>query len=218
MRLRIRRRVIARRRLLPRRVRHHPLVRAAVVLAVIGLAWSVVQRTAATALDARDQWGRSQTVVVARERIVIGDTIDGAAVATESWPAAMVPEGAVTQSPVGQTVIATIEPGEAVNGARLAPDGLRGVAALVPSGRRALAIPVGPTVVDLSVGDQVDLIAGFDAASASGGRAPAFTVAERAVVVAVDERRVTVAVDADDATRVAFAIVAGTVVPALRTT
>jgi Flp pilus assembly protein CpaB len=188
------------------------------VLALIGLAWSIVQRTAGTALDARDQWGRSRTVVVARQRIVMGSTIDGSAVAAASWPAAMVPEGAVTESPIGQTALATIEPGEAVNRARLAPVGLSGVAALVPPGWRALAIPVGPTVVDLSVGDQVDLIAGFDTASASGGRAPAFTVAERAVVVAVDERRVTVAVDADDAPRVAFAIVAGTVVPALRTT
>jgi hypothetical protein len=66
------------------------------------------------------------------------------------------------------------------------------------------------------VGDRVDLIAGFDVASAGADRAPAFTVAENAIVVAVDDRRVTVAVRDVDATRVAFAIVAGTVVPALR--
>jgi Flp pilus assembly protein CpaB len=72
--------------------------------------------------------------------------------------------------------------------------------------------------VALTVGDRVDLIAGFDAASASADQAPAFAVAENAIVVAVDEQRVTVAVREEDATRVAFAIVAGTVVPALRAT
>ena len=215
--MRIRRRVIARRRLLPRRVRHHPLVRVAALIAVVGLAGSIIQRTAATAVDARRQWGQERTVIVARARIAMGDLIDADAVTTQSWPAALVPDGAISDTPVGRTAIATIEPGEAVIGARLAPDGLRGVAALVPPGWRALAIPVGPTVVTLSVGDHVDLIAGFDAASANAGQAPAFTVAEDAVVVGVDEQRITVAVDEDDATHVAFAIVAGTVVPALRT-
>jgi hypothetical protein len=71
-------------------------------------------------------------------------------------------------------------------------------------------------VVTLSVGDHVDLIAGFDVANASTDQAPAFTVARDAVVVAVDDQRVTVAVPGTDVERVAFAIVAGTVVPALR--
>jgi len=216
--MRIRRRVIARRRLLPRRVRHHPLVRAAALITVAMLAVSIAQRTAATAVEARRQWGQERTVIVARDRIVLGNVIDADAVTTERWPAALVPAGALADSPVGRTAIATIEPGEAVIAARVAPEGLRGVAALVPSGWRALAIPVGPTVVALSVGDHVDLIAGFDVASTNAGRAPAFNVAEDAVVVAVDEQRITVAVPEGDATRVAFAIVAGTVVAALRTT
>ena len=156
--------------------------------------------------------------MVARHRILIGDTVEAEAITTQSWPVALVPAGAVETSPVGRTAAATIEKGEAVIGSRLAPDGLRGVAALVPPGWRALAVPVGPTVVALSVGDHVDLIAGFDVANATGGQAPAFTVADSAVVVAVDAERVTVAVREPDAERVAFAIVAGTVVPALRTT
>jgi Flp pilus assembly protein CpaB len=122
----------------------------------------------------------------------------------------------VSDSPVGRTAVATIEPGEALVSARLAPDGLRGVAALVPPEWRALAIPIGPTVVALSVGDHVDLIAGFDVGNVNAGQAPAFVVASDAIVVAVDEQRATVAVRERDAARVAFAIVAGTVVPALR--
>jgi hypothetical protein len=82
----------------------------------------------------------------------------------------------------------------------------------------AIAIPVGSAVVALQVGDRVDLIAGFDAASAEGGQSPALTVARDALVVDVDEERVTVAVREADAARVAFAVIAGTVVPALRST
>jgi Flp pilus assembly protein CpaB len=214
--MRMRRRVIARRRLLPRRIRHHPLVRigGAVIIALVAL--SIVQRAAATAIDARRQWGEQRTVAVARHRIVIGDVIEPGAITTQSWPNGVVPVGAVEGSPVGRTVVATIEPGEAVLAARLAPAGLRGVAALVPPGWRALAIPVGPSVIALSAGDHVDLIAGFDVSSASADQAPAFTVADDALVVAVDEQRVTVAVRSADAEAVAFAIVAGTVVPALR--
>ena len=216
--MRIRRRVIARRRLIPRRVRHHPLVRAGAVIVLVLFAATVIQRTAASAMDARRRWGQERTVVVARHRITMGDVIEADAITTESWPAALVPVGAMEASPVGRTVVATIEPGEAVIVSRLAPGGLSGIAALVPPGWRALAIPVGPAVVAVTVGDRVDLIAGFDAASASADQAPAFTVAENAIVVAVDDQRVTVAVRAGDAARVAFAIVAGTVVPALRAT
>jgi Flp pilus assembly protein CpaB len=216
--MRIRRRVIARRRFLPRRVRHHPLVRLTAVVVLVLLAASIIQRTAASAVEARRRWGHDRTVVVARHRIAMGDVVEADAIVTQSWPAGLVPAGAVEGSPVGRTAVATIEPGEAVIVARLAPEGLGGVAALVPSGWRAMAIPVGPTVVALTVGDHVDLIAGFDVASANADEAPAFTVAENATVVAVDDRRVTVAVHESDATRVAFAIVAGTVVPALRAT
>jgi len=214
--MRIRRRVIVRRRLLPRRVRHHPLVRAGAVIVLVLLATSVIQRTAASAMDVRRRWGQEHTVFVARHRIAMGDVIEPDAITKESWPAALVPARAIETSPVGRTVVAAIEPGEAVLLARLAPEGLSGLAALVPSGWRALAVPVGPAVVALAVGDRVDLIAGFDAASASTDQAPAFTVAEDAIVVAVDDQRITVAVREDDAARVAFAIVAGTVVPALR--
>jgi Flp pilus assembly protein CpaB len=216
--MRIRRRVIARRRFVPRRVRHHPLVRISAFILIALIAVSIFQRAAATAMDARRQWGHERTVFVARHRIAIGEVVDAAAVETVSWPAGVVPDGAVDAAPLGRTVVAAIEPGEAVLDARLAPRGLRGVAALVPPGSRALAIPVGPAVVALSVGDHVDLIAGFDVSAASADQAPAFTVAHDAVVVAVDEQRVTVAVRTADAEAVAFAIVAGTVVPALRAT
>jgi len=209
---------MVRRRWLPRRVRRHPLTRLGAATVGVFVLVALVQHIAAPALVAQRRWGVTRTVVVARHRLEVGDVIDGGDVETEAWPVAVVAPGAVEVEPIGQTVIAAMEPGEAVLSTRLAPDGLHGVAALLPPGWRAVAIPVGPTVVSLSVGDRVDLIAGFDAASATDNQAPAFVVARDALVVAVDEQRVTVAVRDDDAARVAFAVIAGTIVPALRAT
>jgi Flp pilus assembly protein CpaB len=211
--MRARRRIIVRRRLLPRRLRHHPVARGLVALVVIVVAASFLQRVTARAGDAQRRWGATHTVFVARHRIAIGSAIDADAVERHSWPLAVIPSGAVDTDPVGRTVVATIEAGEAILTERLAPDGLAGVAALVPSGWRALAI-----LVALTVGDHVDLIAGFDVDRTNGNQSPSFVVARDAVVVSTDEQRVTVAVRADDVERVAFAVVAGTVVPALRST
>lgn len=218
MRFRIRRRVMVRRRWLPRRVRRHPLVRVGATALALLLMGTVLQHVAAPALAAQRRWGATRSVVVARHRLAIGDVVDAGAITTESWPVAVVPDGAIDVAPIDQTVIATIEPGEALNSDRLAPGGRHGVAALLPPGWKALAVPVGPTVVTLAVGDRVDLIAGFDSATATDGQAPAFVAARDALVVAVDEQRVTVAVRDEDAPRVAFAVVAGTIVPALRAT
>jgi Flp pilus assembly protein CpaB len=168
--------------------------------------------------SARQQWGTDRGVLVARRRLAIGDTIDAAAIERRSWPEAVVPDSAVRDDVdvVGRTVVAAIEPGEALTTGRLAPDGLHGVAALVPLGWRALALPVGPATVPLSVGDRVDLVAAVDPTARSSSNSPAFTVAERAWVVAIDERSITVAVPARDAPAVAFAITTGAVVPVLR--
>ena len=214
--MRTRRRLVVRRRLLPRRLRYHPATRWITGGIVVVVAFAVTEHRASTAAQARQRWGDTRTVAVARHRIVIGSTIDPASIETQSWPAALVPEGALESAPDGRVAIATIEAGEAVLRARVAPDGLEGIAALVPDGWRALAVPVAPTVIALRVGDRVDLIAGFDVTGTTADRSPSLTVARDAIVVAVDEKRVTVAVSGDDAERVAFAIVAGTVVPALR--
>jgi len=216
--MRLRRRVIARRRLLPRRIRHHPAVRVTLVTVAVVLALSTGHRLVQHTFDERHQWGDTRTVIIARHRIEVGAIVSADDVDTARWPLAVIPTGAFTESPAGRTAIATIESGEAILSARVAPDGLDGVAALVPAGWRAIAIPTGPAVVSLAVGDHVDLIAGFDAQSASNDESPTIAVARDALVVAVDEQRVTVAVRDSDASRVAFAVVAGTVVPALRAT
>lgn len=216
--MRVRRRVVVRRRLIPRRIRHHPLTRIATVTGIAAIGLLFARHTVDGTLDARRRWGEQRTVVVATQRIEIGDVVAEGTFSVESWPAGVIPSSALDVAPVGRTALAAIEPGEAIVSTRVAPEGLRGVAALVPVGYRALAVPVGPSVIALRVGDRVDLIAGFDVASSSGGGAPALTVARDALVVAVDEDRVTVAVRESEASHLAFAIVAGTIVPALRST
>jgi len=214
--MRTRRRFNVRRRLLPPRLRYHPMARWLAFAVLLALAVTVVHRTTASAADEHQQWGATRSVAVARNRIAMGTTIDAGDVEQRRWPVALVPDGAVDGTPAGRTAIATVEAGEAVLASRLAPEGEHGMAALVPDGWRALAVPVAPTVLALGVGDHVDLIAGFDVGDASTDRSPSLVVARDAIVVAVDEQRVTVAVPDDDAERVAFAIVAGTVGPALR--
>ena len=217
--MRTRRRFFVRRRLLVRRLRYHRATRwvAAGMTVTIGI--TLVHHTAAAAALERHRWGATRTVIVARQRIAMGTAITADAVEAQTWPVALVPAGALDTMPIGRTAIASIEQGEAVLAARVAPVGLHGLAALVPAGWRAIAIPVAPTVIALNVGNHVDLVAGFDRTGSSGepgGYSPSLTVARDAIVVGVDEQRVTVAVPGTDAERVALAVISGTVMPALR--
>jgi Flp pilus assembly protein CpaB len=207
-----------RRRLVPRWIRRH---RGLYWLAAIALA-AVTANAITSALNraeaARAGWGETRSVVVAQRRLDVGVVVRNGDVTIASWPAALVPRGAAADAgdAVGRTVVEVIEPDEPMLVGRLAPDGLRGVAALVPSGWRALALPVGPAALPLSVGDRVDLVAAVGGTDPAASQSPSFVLADNALVVAVDERSVTVAVRADDAPRVALGIVTGSVVPALR--
>ena len=214
--MRTRRRLIVRHRPLIRRLRYHRATRwiAAALAVTVGL--GLAHRMTAAAAAERHRWGETRRVVVARQRIAMGTTITADAVELQTWPLALVPDGTLDALPVGRTAVAAIEHGEAVVGVRVAPSGLHGLAALVPSGWRAIAIPVAPTVVALTVGDHVDLVAGFDRGGAPSEGSASLTIARDAIVVGVDEQRVTVAVPGDDAERVALAVIAGTVMPALR--
>jgi len=189
---------------------------AAIALAVVTA--NTVTSALHRAETARDAWGEARSVVVARHRLDVGDIVRTGDVTVERWPAAMTPRGAFGDAAdaTGRTVVEVVEPGEAVLAGRLAPDGLRGVAALIPPGWRALALPVGPAALPLSVGDRVDLVAAVDGTDANVSRAPSFVLADNALVVALDDQSVTVAVRADDAPRVALGIVTGSIVLALR--
>lgn len=92
---------------------------------------------------------------------------------------------------------------------REAPDGRSGVAALVPAGHRAIALPVTVAPLPVMVGDHVDVLV----ASADGSRSR--VVARAARVVAAGEEVVTVALPAADATAAADGLAGGVVTLAL---
>jgi Flp pilus assembly protein CpaB len=114
----------------------------------------------------------------------------------------VLPEGPLAEAPVGGTALVPLAPGEPLLAAKLAPDGVSGVAALVPSGARAIGVPVGDAMPALQRGDRVDVLA------------PSVVAAD-AVVLDVGELVITVAVIAADAPRVADALARGPVTLAL---
>jgi Flp pilus assembly protein CpaB len=189
-----------------------------IAIALAAVSANAIASALADAEAARAAWGDRQSVLVARHRLDFGAVIRADDVGVESWPAAVLPSGgaAVADDAVGRMVVEVVEPGEVVLRAHLAPDGLHGVAALVPLGWRALAVPVDPAALPLSVGDRVDLVAAVNGTDENATTAPSFVLSAKALVVAVGEQSVTVAVPADDAPRVALAIATGSVVPALR--
>jgi Flp pilus assembly protein CpaB len=125
-----------------------------------------------------------------------------------------IPAGALVGVPVGRTVATPVYAGEVLVEDRLAPAGSRGVAALVPEGWRAVAVPVGAAALPVLVGDRVDVLAVVDE-TVSGRDVPAYVVSSGALVVGVTDQAVTVAVPVDDAPSLAFAMAAGVVTLAL---
>jgi Flp pilus assembly protein CpaB len=108
--------------------------------------------------------------------------------------------------------LADLVPGEVVVRSRLAPDGRRGAAALLPEGQRAIAVPGGAGRPPLRLGDRVDVLATLGDDS---GRT--VVVVTGATVLDVDDQRdlVTIAVPPDDAPSVASAVATATVTLAL---
>lgn len=156
-------------------------------------------------------------VPVAAQPIAAGRVLRAADVSVRRLPAAAVPEGALARSPAGRPTLVPLAAGEVLLSEKLAPDGVQGVAALLPAGMRALAVPVDPAGLALERGHRVDVLATFDVELAGdhGAGAPTFPVATRALVLDAGEESVTIAVSPDETPRVAFAISRGTVTLAL---
>jgi Flp pilus assembly protein CpaB len=183
----------------------------AISLGAGSLAASIVGRAERTRLA----WGATRQVLVARHDLAPGDELHHRDVVLTERPAATVPATALHALPDRARVRAGVLAGEVVVAARVAPTGLRGVAARVPSGMRAVAIPTEPgTAPPLLLGDRVDVLVALPPDSAGAGP-PGFAIATDAVVVAIDEAAVTVAVRRDAAPRIAVALGQGAVTLAL---
>jgi Flp pilus assembly protein CpaB len=200
-----------------RRALVRPVVRrtaALVLAAVTGLTVSSVLRGAE---DARAAWGDSRPVAVATHDLVPGDVVEPGDAQLRDLPEVAIPAVALAEVPAGAVVRQPIAAGEPLVAERLAPDGLAGLAALIPEGQRAVSIPLGPTgAPPLRDGDLVDLLAVLPAMSEIAAAAePAFPIVERARVVDVGNDAVSVAVPTVDAPSVAYAVTNGIVLVAL---
>lgn len=169
-----------------------PLVRLLVALG-LGLATFLTVRSA---LDSSPESGPLAEVAVMARPVRAGLTLGSGDVRTTRLPADAVPDADLDESPVGRTARVDLVPGEVVLAARLGP---RGLAALLPPGARALAVPRAAGTPPLEPGQRVDLLAG-------GG-----VVVAGAAVLAVDDSGTTVAVPEVAAPAVAEAIAAGAV-------
>jgi Flp pilus assembly protein CpaB len=182
-------------------------VAAFLLVALTGITVSsLVGRASAMA----SRWGAPEQVAVAARFLPAGAVVASGEIVLRDVPSGLVPEGALRRPPVGRTLLAPLAQGEVVTAGRVAGTGVGGLAALLPDGGRALAVPIGPGTPPLRRGDRVDVLATFE------GDEPTFAVASSAAVLAVTrDKSVTVAVTADEAPRVAFALAQGAVTLAL---
>jgi pilus assembly protein CpaB len=182
---------------------------------VTGVTAAAITGRAAADLEA---WGTAEVVAVATRDLDAGAVVGPDDVRWEARPLAVVPDDVLVEgsTAVGRVVVAGIRRGEAVVAGRLAPDGLHGLAALLPPDTRAVTIPSGRGRLDVQPGDQVDVWRATGRVT-SGASADAGLVARAAVVVARgDDGSVTVAVAPDEAAAVAGAVGDSSVVLALK--
>lgn len=192
---------------------------AAVTLGVVTA--SVTSTAIRQTTDAAAAWGTERPVWVVAEPVAAGDRIAAGDVELVARPRGLVPVGALgaTSSPVGDAARVALARGEVVIADRLVGRGAEGIAAVVASGRRAIALRSDESTPRVRPGDRVDLLATFDVGDPGSGESrpePTITVANGAEVVAVSPRAITVSVADREAPRVAFALARGALTVALR--
>lgn len=143
-----------------RRLAGRRVVRRAIVVVVAVVSCLVIAAQVQASAAARHRWGDTRVVAVARHDLQPGEVVTAGAVRLRRLPAVSVAADALTEVPVGSVVRYPVGADEPLLAARLAPEGLTGVAALVPAGERAVALPVGPAArPPLRIGDRVDVLA-----------------------------------------------------------
>jgi Flp pilus assembly protein CpaB len=205
------------RRMPPRRLgvaltlRRRPRLRTGLVVVVAALTGLVAATTVQGAEDARRAWGQRTPVLVATADVAAGGRLGPDNTRVVLQPAPLVPAGAFSTLPEDTRVALPILRGEAVREERLVPASTSRLAARLPAGTLAVAIPVEPaTTPPLEVGDRVEVLVAL-APEAAGGGAPGFSLATGVPVVDVSETAVTLAVDRDVAPRLAVAFGQGAV-------
>lgn len=206
----------ARRRIRPGlALRRSPRLWWALVLSLALGAGVLASAVVSAAQSTRRAWGAERSVLVARHDLHAGDDIGPDDVALVARPVVVVPSTALEVLPPNAVLRADVIAGEVLVAERLAPSGLHGVAARLPAGTRAVAVPIDPgTTPPLAPGDRVDLLVALPREAAGNGP-PGFVLASSALVVAIDDAAATVAVPRDLAPRVVVALGEGALFLAL---
>ena len=190
-------------------LRRRPRLRRGVAVALALVVGLLVHRSMAAADAVRAGWGSRAPVAVAARDLPPGHVVEPGDVRVVQLPPAATPPGALGRAPEGRTVRALVLEGEVLTRRRVAGSDALGVAALLPEGTRAVAIPVEPgTGPPLRVGQRVDVVA---AGIGDDGAADAVVIASAVPVVAVAEPAVTLAVGRGDVPDVVAALAAGAV-------
>jgi Flp pilus assembly protein CpaB len=189
-----------------------PLAHRAVTTVVAVLTAYVVAQLAADARDGAARYGRPTAVVVATRAVPAGAVVRVGDVERRTLPLGALPDGYLTEPPVGRVAVVPLFRGQVVVAGHVARPGANGVAALVPRGWRAVAVPTDGASPPLRTGDRVDVLATF---GREGQGPPTAVVASGARVLTVRGDTVTIAVPAARAPQVAFAVAAGAVTLAL---
>lgn len=143
-----------------RRTMARPVTRRAIAVAVAAVTGVTVTTQARAADAARSRWSDTRAVAVARHDLHPGERLDAEDAEVRELPAEAVAASAMGAPPVGVVVRYPIAAGEPLVAERLGAEGLTGVAALLPPGHRAVAIPIGPLgAPPVAVGDAVDVVA-----------------------------------------------------------
>jgi Flp pilus assembly protein CpaB len=175
----------------------------------------LVTSVLSSAQAVRAGWGDTRPVAVVRRAVDAGARLAPGDVEVVDWPDALVPSDALSHLPDRAIARVALADGEPLLATRLVRGGAGRVAATLPSGTRAVAVPTAPgTAPPVEVGDRVDVLVAV-APDAAGGGPPGFAVATDALVVAVADDAVTVAVERSEAPRVAAALGMGAVTLAL---
>jgi Flp pilus assembly protein CpaB len=191
-------------------LRRRPRLRRGLALGAAALVGLVVQRTAASAEATRAAWGERREVAVAARDLAPGHVLRAQDLRAVELPAAALPPDPLGVGSVGRTVRSAVYEGEVLTQPHVGRDGAAGVAALLPEGDRAVAVPLSDVgAPPLRVGQRVDLLAVVATGEGSGPQAGPLVRA--APVLHVDRQAATVAVDEADAPRVAAALALGAI-------
>lgn len=179
----------------------------AVLVAAI-VAWGVLSAVR-TAQETTAALGETVPVLVLTGPIEAGQVVDRTAVRTSTVPRSMVPDGALDDAgslDAGPRSRVALADGEVLLADRLTTSAASPIAASLPPGTAALAVPVDPSTTPLGPGDVVDVFAAVPAIDFEVGR-----VATGAVVLSTDPERAVVAVHSSDVRQTATAVLGGPV-------